>query len=68
MGSKWTGLQLRAVDEELGRLRSMLDERFDEYALIVTADHGQCPLPDSVGGVRLDPIQLDASSSHGSRA
>ena len=26
--------------------------------LIVTADHGQCPLPDAVGGVRLDPIQL----------
>ena len=60
MGSKWTGLQLRAVDEQLGRLKAMLDERFpDEYALIVTADHGQCPLPDSVGGVRLDPIQLE---------
>jgi arylsulfatase A-like enzyme len=60
MASKWTGLQLRAVDEQLGRLRRMLDERFPgEYALIVTADHGQCPLPDSVGGVRLDPIQLE---------
>jgi len=60
MGSEWTGLQLRAVDEQLGRLRAMLDERFPgEYALIVTADHGQCPLPDSVGGVRLDPIQLE---------
>ena len=60
MGSKWTGLQLRAVDEQLGRLRRMLDERFPgEYVLIVTADHGQCPLPDSVGGVRLDPIQLE---------
>jgi hypothetical protein len=60
MGSKWTGLQLRAVDEQLGRLKAMLDERFPgEYALIVTADHGQCPLPDSVGGVRLDPIQLE---------
>ena len=22
---------------------------------MVTADHGQCPLPDRVGGVRLDP-------------
>jgi hypothetical protein len=60
MGSDWTGLQLRAVDEQLGRLRAMLDERFpDDYVLIVTADHGQCPLPDSVGGVRLDPIQLE---------
>ena len=59
MGSLWTGLQLRAVDEQLGRLRAMLDERFPgAYALIVTADHGQCPLPDEVGGVRLDPIQL----------
>ncbi|MGZ8631706.1 MAG: alkaline phosphatase family protein [Actinomycetota bacterium] len=60
MRSKWTGLQLRAVDEQLGRLRRMLEEQFPgEYALIVTADHGQCPLPDSVGGVRLDPIQLE---------
>jgi hypothetical protein len=60
MGSDWTGLQLRAVDDQLGRLKRMLDERFPgEYALIVTADHGQCPLPDSVGGVRLDPIQLE---------
>jgi hypothetical protein len=60
MGSDWTGLQLSAVDEQLGRLKRMLDDRFPgEYALIVTADHGQCPLPDSVGGVRLDPIQLE---------
>ena len=26
MGSKWTGLQLRAVDEQLGRLKAMLDD------------------------------------------
>jgi len=26
--------------------------------LLVTADHGQCPLPDDVGGTRVDPIQL----------
>lgn len=61
MASKWTGLQLQAVDEQLGRLVAMLDDRFgSDYVLFVTADHGQCPLPDSVGGVRLDPIQLDA--------
>jgi predicted AlkP superfamily pyrophosphatase or phosphodiesterase len=60
MESRWTGLQLRAVDEQLGRVKRMLDERFPgEYALIVTADHGQCPLPDPLGGVRLDPIQLE---------
>lgn len=59
MASKWTGLQLRTVDEQLGRLVDLLDQRFPgEYALVVVADHGQCPLPDSKGGVRLDPIQL----------
>jgi predicted AlkP superfamily pyrophosphatase or phosphodiesterase len=61
MASKWTGLQLETVDEQLGRLVDQLDERLPgEYVLMVTADHGQCPLPDSEGGVRLDPIQLDA--------
>jgi hypothetical protein len=61
MFSKWTGLQLQTVDEELGRLVAMLDERFPgDYVLMVTADHGQCPLPDRVGGVRLDPIQLQS--------
>ena len=50
---------LNAVDQELGRIVRFLDQRFPgEYALFVTADHGQCPLPDSMGGVRLDPIQL----------
>ena len=28
--------------------------------LIVTADHGQCPEIDANGGVRIDPIQLEA--------
>jgi hypothetical protein len=59
MASKWEALMLRAVDAELGRLVDLLDRRFPgEYVLLVTADHGQCPLPDSMGGVRLDPIQL----------
>jgi hypothetical protein len=59
MFSKWTGLQLEAVDTELGRLVDLLEERFPgDYVLFVTADHGQCPLPDAAGGVRLDPIQL----------
>jgi hypothetical protein len=62
MGSKWEGLMLNAVDAELGRLVDMLERRFPgEYVLLVTADHGQCPLPDSLGGVRLDPIQLASS-------
>jgi hypothetical protein len=48
------------VDEQLGRLARMLSSRFapGEYALIVTADHGQCPTVDLAGGVRLDAIQL----------
>jgi len=59
MASPWVGLVLREVDAQLGRLQALLEERFPgEHVLIVTADHGQCPLPDDVGGVRLDPIQL----------
>lgn len=66
MFSKWTGLQLQTVDEELGRLVAILDDRFpNDYVLMVTADHGQCPLPDRVGGVRLDPIQLQAYLEQG---
>jgi len=52
-------LALREVDAQLGRLVTQLDALYGrDYALIVTADHGQCPLPNSVDGVRLDPIQL----------
>jgi arylsulfatase A-like enzyme len=59
MKSEWERLVLQEVDAQLGRLRATLDELFpDDYVLIVTADHGQCPLPDDVDGVRLDPIQL----------
>jgi hypothetical protein len=59
MKSEWEALVLQEVDAQLGRLRATLDELFpDDYVLIVTADHGQCPLPDDVEGVRLDPIQL----------
>jgi hypothetical protein len=54
-----TGDALRDVDEQLGRLVAQLDALHPgRYALVVTADHGQCPLPDESGGVRLDPIQL----------
>ncbi len=60
MSSKWEELMLAAVDDEIGRTVEMLEQRFPgEYVLIVTADHGQCPLPDDAGGVRLDPIQLE---------
>lgn len=53
---------LEAVDRDLARLVSLLEDRFrpGEWALIVTADHGQCPLVEDAGGVRLDLVQLSA--------
>jgi arylsulfatase A-like enzyme len=52
---------LHQVDAELGRVRALLESAFNpgEYAIVLTADHGQCPLVDKAGGVRLDPIQLE---------
>jgi Type I phosphodiesterase / nucleotide pyrophosphatase len=59
MYSEWEGLMLHTVDDQLAKLEAALEARYPgEYVLIVTADHGQCPLPDDVQGVRLDPIQL----------
>jgi hypothetical protein len=53
---------LGSVDREIGRLADLLLERFGRgnVAMVVTADHGQCPLIDPSGGVRIDPIQLQA--------
>jgi hypothetical protein len=59
MLSKWEPLVLEEVDRQLERTVGLLDRMFPgEYVLMVTADHGQCPTPDAVKGVRLDPIQL----------
>jgi hypothetical protein len=57
------GIVLRAVDRQIGRIRRFLEQRFQpgEYVLVVTADHGQSPLPDLTGGARVDPIQLKRS-------
>jgi hypothetical protein len=51
---------LAEVDAQLGRLVALLEDRFGPggFALIVAADHGQCPLPDDVGGTRVDPGEL----------
>jgi len=59
-------IALQAVDRELGRLLATLEQRFapGEFALFVTADHGQCPLVDVAGGVRLDPLQLADDINH----
>jgi hypothetical protein len=51
---------LTEVDAQLGRVAALLEDRFGPggYALIVAADHGQCPLPDDVNGTRVDPTEL----------
>jgi hypothetical protein len=48
---------LRAQDELVGDLVDLLDERVgpDRYVLALTADHGQTPIPETKGGVRIDP-------------
>ena len=53
---------LGAVDREVGVLADALLDRFGPggFALVVTADHGQCPRIDEHGGVRIDPIQLES--------
>jgi hypothetical protein len=58
---------LAAVDAEIGTLADQLLERYGEgrFVFIVTADHGQCPLIDRNGGVRIDPIQLEEDLKHG---
>ncbi|MGH2530306.1 MAG: alkaline phosphatase family protein [Actinomycetota bacterium] len=60
MVSLRTKFALQAVDEQLGRVASYLEANFapGEFALVVTADHGQCLTVDLAEGVRLDPIQL----------
>ena len=66
MNNPNTEIVLTQVDLELGRVRTLLESAFQpgEFALIVTADHGQCPLVDHAGGVRLDPIQLQEDIAH----
>jgi Type I phosphodiesterase / nucleotide pyrophosphatase len=55
-------IALAEVDAQIGRLATQLSETYGagNFALIVTADHGQCPTVDTMGGVRVDPIQLKA--------
>jgi hypothetical protein len=52
---------LLETDRQIARVAQILQERFEpgEYAMIVTADHGQCPTVNLAGGVRLDPIQIE---------
>jgi arylsulfatase A-like enzyme len=51
---------LEEVDAQVGRIRSELDDSVGagNYLLTVTADHGQQPLADVVGGWRINIMEL----------
>ena len=51
---------LRAQDEVLGEIVSTLDQEVGqgEWVLAFTADHGQTPLPETNGGLRVHPDLL----------
>ncbi|HEX2031213.1 MAG TPA: alkaline phosphatase family protein [Actinomycetota bacterium] len=53
---------LRAQDELLGELVRDLDRRVGRgrYVLMLTADHGQTPIPESTGGRRIHPDVVGA--------
>jgi predicted AlkP superfamily pyrophosphatase or phosphodiesterase len=52
--SKETESALASLDEQIGRLVATLDERVgrDRYVLVLTADHGMPPEPESSGHAR----------------
>ena len=54
---------LAAQDRLLGELRDLLDVRVGtgHYVLAVTADHGQTPIPEEMGGLRIDRYLLEES-------
>jgi hypothetical protein len=49
------------TDAEIGRIVELLDDRLgrDGYLLTVSADHGQQPLPDDIGGWRINTSELE---------
>jgi hypothetical protein len=51
---------LRAQDEALGRLIAYLDNNVGDYALVVSADHGHTPSPQTSGSWPLVQRELEA--------
>jgi predicted AlkP superfamily pyrophosphatase or phosphodiesterase len=51
---------LRETDRQIERFKTILDRRVGEgnYVLAVTADHGQQPLPEQLGGWRINTNEL----------
>lgn len=52
---------LKETDAQIGRLVTALDRKLgrDNYLLTVSADHGQQPLPDLLGGWRINSDELE---------
>lgn len=52
---------LKQTDAEIGRFVDVLDRRLGRagYLFLVTADHGQQPLPDDTGGWRINSSELE---------
>jgi predicted AlkP superfamily pyrophosphatase or phosphodiesterase len=52
---------LREVDEQIGRFKKELDGRVGRgnYVIVISADHGQQPLPEVTGGWRIDLIEIE---------
>ena len=60
---------LRATDDEIARFKAELDRTVGRgnYILMISADHGQQPLPDYLGGWRVntDEVQADLEDEFG---
>lgn len=52
---------LKQTDAEIGRFIELLDSRLgrDNYLFTLSADHGQQPLPDDIGGWRINTSELE---------
>ena len=52
---------LKQTDAEIGRFMGVLDRRLgrENYLFAVSADHGQQPSPDEVGGWRINTSELE---------
>lgn len=62
-------LELR-LDARLGKLVGELDHRLGEnnWAMLVTSDHGASPLPESIGGGRIAVEQLQRAANSAASA
>ncbi|MGH2724165.1 MAG: alkaline phosphatase family protein [Actinomycetota bacterium] len=61
MLSAEVGAVVAAQDRALDRLVRLLDRRVGRgrYVLALTSDHGQTPIPETRGGVRVDRFELE---------